>query len=113
MPQLRLLDVGGTRIASTGLGAIVAGCPRLLTLYICWCRQLTDAAIALVAQCGALRFLDARQTAVSVDTLDKIVFSCASLTEIHVQSCAALTSDDAKQKIKVLRSKYGPVSIKE
>ncbi len=113
MPQLQLLSVAATPIAAAGLGAIVAGCPRLSWLDIGWCRQLTDADIALVAQCSGLRFLNAQRTAVSVDTLDHIVRSCASLTEIHVASCAALTSDDAKQKIEELRSKYGSVSIKE
>ena len=90
MPQLRDLFVGGTRIATTGLGAILNGCRRLSTLCIDSCQQLTDADIALVAQCSELGKLHVTRTAITATTLEVIVRSCTHLAVVDVRSAAVL-----------------------
>ncbi|KAG0294401.1 hypothetical protein BGZ98_001783 [Dissophora globulifera] len=58
-PELERVNLSGTNVNDPGLEALALYCPKVTTLNLSWCSQITDDGLSrLLGICAGLRFLD-------------------------------------------------------
>ena len=85
-------------VNDTVLKQISKGCPKMSTLSIRCCENVTDAGFSLLAACKQLYRLDVSQTEITDEGLSKIAASCPMITHLCVQGSSVISATEVFRK---------------
>lgn len=93
-PDLTKVNLSNTKVTNTAFNALAKSCPRLTTLKVNKCSQLTDKGIKeAIKHCTGLNKLNLGGTKVTGSGFGTALENCQQLTKLNLSECREITDE--------------------